>query len=602
VSTYREIVGKKVKTLSSDPSDGLDGEMWYNSSTGNFRGLAIISAWSSASNLINGQSEMAAGGTQTATIKAFGGTPNSLTCEEYNGSGWTSLPNGNTARRLLAATAQGTPSAFLAIGGYTTTYSNLVEEYNGSSWTANPTINTARYSFAGAGTATSALAFGGDVPGGPRSNASESFNGSSWTATPNLNTARNGIAGCGGSNTSGLAFGGDAGPPGIVTDTEEFDGSSWTAGGALPVAMSTAGSGIQTAALAAGGTPAPNNAKASSYDGTSWTALSDLGTGRDVNRCSGAGNTANVAIGGWPLLKTTEEFNSSTNTITAAAWASGGAMPAAYYGFSGSAGTLTAGIALGGKTPPGDQATILKYDGTSWTANPSNLNTARRSGASVGTQTATLLAGGVTGSTTFKNEAEEFNGSSATAQTALPYSGSSNFGFGTQTAAVIAGGYAPPFPTLASTNVEYDGSSLTASTALPAARGLGGSAGQAQTTGLVWAGLSPSAVDTTLEYDGTNWTSGGTYLESKSNLQGFGDQTSAISGGGEPDVSTCAGYDGTAWSTRPSLPGTRKQAGSGGSANTSGLMFGGETPPITDTTIEFTGETSAANIENFDYS
>ena len=41
MATYRELVGKNIKILSSDPSDGLDGEMWYNSTTGTLRGLAI---------------------------------------------------------------------------------------------------------------------------------------------------------------------------------------------------------------------------------------------------------------------------------------------------------------------------------------------------------------------------------------------------------------------------------------------------------------------------------------------------------------------------------------------------------------------------------
>ena len=47
MSTYREIVGKKIKKVSSDPSSGTDGEMWYNSTTGTLRGPAIVEAWSS---------------------------------------------------------------------------------------------------------------------------------------------------------------------------------------------------------------------------------------------------------------------------------------------------------------------------------------------------------------------------------------------------------------------------------------------------------------------------------------------------------------------------------------------------------------------------
>ncbi len=51
MSTYREIVGKKIRKVTSDPSTGIDGQMWYNSTTGSIRGLAILEAWASASPL-----------------------------------------------------------------------------------------------------------------------------------------------------------------------------------------------------------------------------------------------------------------------------------------------------------------------------------------------------------------------------------------------------------------------------------------------------------------------------------------------------------------------------------------------------------------------
>ena len=44
MSTYREIVGKKIRKVTSDPSTGIDGQMWYNSTTGSIRGLAILKA------------------------------------------------------------------------------------------------------------------------------------------------------------------------------------------------------------------------------------------------------------------------------------------------------------------------------------------------------------------------------------------------------------------------------------------------------------------------------------------------------------------------------------------------------------------------------
>ena len=625
MATYRELVGKKIKKVTSDPSDSLDGQMWYNSTTGKIRGLAINEAWASSGPLPEANYGAAGAGSQTDMIY-FGGAPYpALTNKtfEYNGTGWSE--GGNYIGSIKYLAGCGTQTAGLGAGGQIPSPGAQTSsaEYDGSSWTSGNSMSQKRMNTGSTmvGIQTAALIVAGDqFPSTPRSlTACEEYDGTNWTsggAYPIViqNTAAAGTL------TAGWAAGGQSDPaPGVSNITRDavnhYNGSSWSSGTALPTATMRAGaSGTQTAGLFFAGQtgpyPSPGSAGTTAtfaYDGSTWTSKPAMATGRQSIAAGGVSSPSTAAIGAGGYVTpgvtaATEEFTASTNVITGAAWASGGNMPASYYGFSAFAGTQTAGIALGGKTPPGDQATILKYDGSSWSANPSNLNTARRSGASVGTQTATLLSGGVTGGTTFKNEVEEFDGSSASAQNPLPYSGSSNFGFGTQTAAVVAGGYAPPFPTLSSTNAEYDGTNWTNVTALPAARGLGGSAGMAQTTGLIWAGLSPGVVNTTLEYDGTNWTAGGTYGVSKSNLQGWGDQTSAIGAGGEPDVTNTFVYDGTTWATQASLPGARKQAGSGGADATAGLIFGGETPPITNTTIEFTGETTTANVKDFETS
>ena len=597
MATYKQIFGKQVKFLSSDPANEAEGQVWYNSTSGTFKTVLVSEAWSSSAALSTGRGEMASGGTQTASIASFGGTPsNTNAAEEYNGSGWATLPNGNTARRLLAATAQGTPSAFMAIGGYTTTYSNLVEEYNGSSWTANPTINTARYSFAGGGTATSALAFGGDVPGGPRSNASETWNGSSWTATPSLSTARNGIAGCGGSNTAGLAFGGDAGPPGEVTATEEYNGTSWTAGGSLPVAMSPTGAGIQTSALAVGGAPAPNNAKTFSYDGSSWTAVADLGTGRNVNRAAGAGNTAGLAMGGYPGLTTTEEYNRSADVTTAAAWAAGGSISTARQ--SGSTfGTQTAAAVVGGEASPGANTTATEeYDGASWTAGgayPSpliNISTA-------GTQTAGFSVGGTPPTT---NVSASYNGTAWTAGTVYPISVYECCSTGTVPAGLVTGGNVSG--TVFNTTNEYASGSWTSGGNLNTARasflGAGTQTASTITTGNIWPSPGATAeVDVTEEYNGTGWTTGNAMLESSNGnggAAGTGSDFIIFGMGGLSTPGTVYGYDGTNWSTRPSLGTGRYSAGGCGTA-TAALCTSGRAPAYSTAVEEFTGDTTAAN-------
>ena len=91
MSTYREIIGKKIKKVSSDPSSGTDGEMWYNSTTGTLRGLAITSAWSSAAPMSNARRAISNGfGTQTAGVTVGGYDPGYFNAtEEYDGTGWS---------------------------------------------------------------------------------------------------------------------------------------------------------------------------------------------------------------------------------------------------------------------------------------------------------------------------------------------------------------------------------------------------------------------------------------------------------------------------------------------------------------------------------
>ena len=118
MTTYKEIFGKYVKNYSSDPTSDIEGQVWYNSTTGVFKtNLAGAAAW-------------AAGGSLS------------------------------TARRLLGGA--GTQTAGLAFGGQTTTAVANTEEYDGSAWTAGGNLGTARYLLGGTGTQTAGLAFGGN--------------------------------------------------------------------------------------------------------------------------------------------------------------------------------------------------------------------------------------------------------------------------------------------------------------------------------------------------------------------------------------------------------------------------------------------------------
>ena len=177
MTTYKELFGKAVKYLSSDPANDAEGQVWYNSTSGTFKSVVATAAWSSGSPLITARRNLAGAGTQTAGLGFGGGPPITVATEEYNGSGWVTGGNMGTARYALAGC--GTQTAGLAFAGFDTANSNATEEYNGTAWTGGGTLNTARYGTGGAGTQTAGLAFGGfttTVVG-----STEEYNGSSWT-------------------------------------------------------------------------------------------------------------------------------------------------------------------------------------------------------------------------------------------------------------------------------------------------------------------------------------------------------------------------------------------------------------------------------------
>ena len=44
MATYRSIVGQKIKKVTSDPSNPIEGQMWYNSTSGNLKVRLTVAA------------------------------------------------------------------------------------------------------------------------------------------------------------------------------------------------------------------------------------------------------------------------------------------------------------------------------------------------------------------------------------------------------------------------------------------------------------------------------------------------------------------------------------------------------------------------------
>ena len=138
--------------------------------------------------------------------------------------------------------------------------------------------------------------------------------------------------------------------------------AAWSSGGNLNTAKAYLGAtktGSQTASLVFGGTPPTNGlTENESYNGSAWTELADLNTGR---------------------------------------YAPGGA------------GSTTAALAFGGETSPGKKDETETWNGSSWTEGP-DLNTERTGLAATGTTTAAIAFGGEESPITGKTET--YDGSS----------------------------------------------------------------------------------------------------------------------------------------------------------------------------------------------
>ena len=609
MSTYRELVGKKIKRVTSDPSDSIDGQMWYNSTSGTIRGLAVTEAWISQSPLNTGVYGSSSGGTADAYFVAggnlsppLGGVTNKN--EQYNGSGFSEEGNLTTARMYSAGT--GTVTAGLVTGGDqlpSPRYSVLVEEWNGTSWSEQNDIPQNK-NMGAAGPQTAAMIFGGSTPSA--TSDTRFYDGTDWTSGTALNTARIGLRG-GGNQTAAIAMGGDS-----SAAVEEYNGSSWTSVTSLPANRSYfSGTGPQTNALAAGGYSGSGAMNTTfRYNGSSWTAAPNLGTARYYvnNGPVGTGSNTWAAGGGVSPLATTttEEFNSTTNVITAAAFSSGGNLGTARNGLFGVGATQATGLVFGGGDP--DRAFTEEYDGTSWTES-GDLNTARRGLGGFGIQTAAVAVGGITSSAV--TNAEHYDGSSWTNATALPTASNEiRCGAGTQTAGLSAGGRTGPSSFLNAT-YHYDGSNWTAGGPLTAGRGgIAGGNNATQTAAIAFGGYTgtpqnPVSPATAEEYNGSSWTNGGTMITAVAYTGGIGTQTVALSAGGATTspfggaTTICQGYDGTSWSTRPSMATARGATGTGGTASLAFVAGGYTNTASVNNTEEFTGETTTANVKNF---
>ena len=557
MSDYKNIRGKKVKFLTSDLSgEQSEGQLFYSDTDNDFKTVISTAAWSSGGNIPTATRGLTNTGSVDASV-VYGGytTEQVATTLEYNGTNWSSA--NDMPGNFPESSKGGTQTAVISAGGVSGPPAGVAtREYDGTNWTAGGNLGTGRYVLDGDGTQTAGWVCGGNInPGsGVVSQVkTEEYNGTAWTESGDLSNARNRHS-TAGLQTAGLAFGGAAAVPMTISATssatEEYDGSSWTSGGTMGTARySIRGGGIQTNALAFGGNVPAKTVNTELYDGTSWTEMNNLAAAVTSHGGDGLGTSKSwLAVGGATNpgntnLTTTQEFLISINSVTGAAWASGGAM-----------------------------------------------NTGRSEGMTAGTQTASLMSGGIVpGSDAMTNNSEEYNGSAWSEGNNLSNfrRGGGNGAQGTQTAAFVSGGNGAgtsPAAGLLTTAEEYNGTSWSDGGDMPATKFSHGSLGT-QTAGLAFSGKTGTnvntdvtSVNTTYEYDGSSWTAGGNYGIANNGMAGFGTQTAGVGvGGNYPASAATYEYDGSSWTAGNNLPGARRNHGSFGTL-TAGAICGGYSP------------------------
>ena len=333
MATYKGISGFNIKSLASDPSNLVEGEIWFNSTSGTLKVSPILpGTWASGGTVPQIVRGGGCGGTQTAAWYAGGlqypGDTKNKTWE-YDGSTWTevnTIPsnffNGGSTGPLTAGLLAGTAA------GYGT--NTQVFEYDGTNWAAGGSLSPIGPAYSGGtclGLQTAAILIGGDGDPPTGVTTAVDYDGSSWTSGVAAPATVYGAAGDG-PNTAGWMAGG-SGPGMPTTATKEFDGSSWTDSGVMGTARASgqnAGYGPTNAAVYAGAGIWPAViTTAEVYNGTSWSATGSLSVARSYGQSSSqsAGSQTGFVVGGAtaPAANTdaTEEFTAAavgTATIT----------------------------------------------------------------------------------------------------------------------------------------------------------------------------------------------------------------------------------------------------------------------------------------------
>ena len=306
MATYKDIHGNNIPIRSSDPSNPILGEAWYNSTSHVFkvRGFAP-GTWTTGNNMAgttlrNFQST----GSYTSAVVNGGvsSTAHINQTNEWDGTNWAT-GNGSPISGY-ARVAFGTQTAAVFAGGQNgpSTVYNTINEYDGTNWTTSPgTLAQPTRSARGTGTQTAGFISGGSTGDPPTVlNQSYTYDGTCMAAVAVMPTTRQQHGGGGTTQDLFLAYGGQVPPSNSPTATTlSWNGSAWTAVNSMNNAfgsMSTGTMSSSTSALSAANSW-PSVSPNEQWDGTCWTVIANLNTQRAQACGSGTGANAFCAGG-----------------------------------------------------------------------------------------------------------------------------------------------------------------------------------------------------------------------------------------------------------------------------------------------------------------
>ena len=305
MTTYKGIQGFTIQNLSADPSNPIEGQLWYNSTSNVWKVEEATTAgtWASAPSLNSDHFYSQGIGTTTSDGQIAGGAPEGSTANElWNGTAWTTSTNFPAAYRTWGGSTQGSSTASFYVGGITgpNTPSNQTTNWDGSTWTSSGNYPLNAWDIRAAGTQTAGLAVGGyNAPGGSETNVTNLYDGASWTSALNWPISKRNLTAFG-TQTAALAGTGES--PQVSTFAS-FNGSTWASEANYPVTLQGGtGSGVESAGIVTGGNSGPVLQTATNtYDGTAWTAQGNLATARQGLSSIGSVSGAKAISGNLPV-------------------------------------------------------------------------------------------------------------------------------------------------------------------------------------------------------------------------------------------------------------------------------------------------------------